>query len=391
MIASSKPFTVAILTERLGTNAGGTEVYEKCLLEALAKRVENRPEYRIVPLVSHKNAYNLIPDSLKKRCVILRPEGKAGVIAGTYFALKRIRADLLHACFVTPPVPLRMPVVSTIHDLGFIQFPEHYERMMTLKLKLALKRNISRSDHVIAVSGHTKKALLAYTAIDPGQVSVVYNGFGQTHSGTSDEGQTLDILCGYGIKRPYLLYAGRLEPRKNVKALIEAYDILRKSGRFDGQLVMSGAFKTFLCGEAQKRIEASPNRKDIIQTGHIPDEAMAIIFREAGIFLFVSLYEGFGFPVLEAMEKGVPVVCSNTTSLPEIVGNAGLLVNPEKPDEIAAGVLRIVDNPELGKEMRRLGKNRAACFKWEKTADQMLDVYKKITIRKKSASRRGQA
>lgn len=369
--------TVAVLAERIGTAAGGTEVYERCLLSALTeKHSGDSADIEIVPLLAHRTALDLLPEEARSCSRILWPEGKLGTLFSTGRHLKRVQANLLHSCFITPPFVGDIQVIATIHDLGFLRFPDHYPRTLVWKLKRALDYTVRKAAMIITVSESTRQDLLELTSACPEKVITVYNGLDDRFGNPVEEAVRRETLERFGVREPFILYAGRLQPRKNVGRLVAAYERLRSAGRFHGQLVLLGADREFFCEGPQARIDASLYRQDIVQTGHLPDSVVAHFYAGAQAFVFVSLFEGFGFPVLEAMASGIPVVCSNVTSLPEIAGNAALLVDPLDADQIADALDTVLSDDGLRQRLIRDGRERAKEFTWQRTADVMRTVYR---------------
>lgn len=378
-------FTVAVLAERIGTAAGGTEVYERCLLTALTEKRSSDSadtDIEVVPLLAHRTALDLLPEEARSRGHILWPGGKLGTLFSTGRHLKRIRANLLHSCFITPPFVGDIQCITTVHDLGFLRFPEHYPRTLVWKLKQALDYTIRKAAMIITVSENTRQDLLDLTGACPDKVITVYNGLDDRFRNPVEETMRRETLEKFGVYEPFILYAGRLQPRKNVERLVDAYERLRNAGRFHGQLVLLGADREFFCEGPQTRIDASLYRRDIVQTGHLPDSVVAHFYAGAQAFIFVSLFEGFGFPVLEAMASGIPVVCSNVTSLPEIAGNAALLVDPLDVDQIADALNAVLSDDGLRQRLIRDGRTRAGKFSWQRTADAMRKVYRAAILGK---------
>ena len=374
-----RPIRVAVLAERLGTSAGGTEVYERCLLNAMHTQALKSGDIEIVPVLAWKKAADFLDSSLLPACHFLTPEGKLGTILTAGRTIRRLNPDVIHCCFVVPFGLGKAPLTTTIHDLGFVFRKEHYPVMLATRLVLALQRAVKRSDRLICVSQSTRKDLLTATNAQQEKTEMVYNGLDDrfvVHDGKND---ATDRLQHYGIQTPYILYAGKLEPRKNIELLIDAYNRLRQNQRFSGQLVLLGSPKTFMWEKAQSRIDSSPFRQDIIQTGFVPDDDLPAIYANARTLAFVSLYEGFGFPVIEAMASSVPVVCSNQTCLPEIVQNAALLVHPEKADEIADALDTALHNEDVRHSLITKGLQRVNDFTWQIAADHMLDIFRNLT------------
>ncbi len=371
------PLRVVVLAERLGTSAGGTEVYERNLLNAMHEQSMTTDDIEIIPLLAWQRAREFLSPSLRPHCHFLAPEGKLGTALTSGLSIRRLAPDVLHCCFVVPPLLGRMPVVTTVHDLGFVFHREHYPVMLAARLIAALRHAVRRSARLVAVSDSTKSDLLAATKARAERVEVVHNGldcqFISDHSGGEDRQA---ILSRHGIRQPYLLYAGKLEPRKNVGTLIKAYDLLREDLRFAGQLVIMGSPRTFMWQEAQRAIDGSPFRSDIIQIGFVADQEVPVIYAHAVALAFISLYEGFGFPVVEAMASAVPVVCSNTTCLPEIAGEAALLVDPFDQGQIARALSLAINDRAVRRRLIEKGLQRTRYFTWHAAAAKMLDIYR---------------
>ncbi len=373
-----KPIRVAVLAERLGTSAGGTEVYERCLLNALHSEAQKAGDMEIVPVLAWKRAADFLDRSLLPSCHFLSPEGKLGTLLTAGPVMRMLRPDVVHCCFVVPPLLGRLPVIATVHDLGFVFRKEHYPGLLCARLSAALRHTVNRADKVVCVSESTRKDLLLATDYPMERAETVYNGLDDrflVHDGGHDVSETLKH---HGIRGPYILYAGKLEPRKNVALLVEAYDRLRHSRRFDGQLVLLGSPKTFMWETTQQRIDRSVFHDDIVQTGFVPDDDLPAIYAGAGVMAFLSLYEGFGFPVIEAMASSVPVVCSNQTCLPEIAGDAALLVDPEDPEMIAQALDTALHNHPTRQKLVSKGLQRADHFTWEIAAKRMLSLYRDL-------------
>jgi len=375
---SNPRIKVAVLSERAGTRAGGPEIYERGLLTALLDESRSSGDIEIAVVFAWRRALDAMPAHLRHFCRVLRPEGKLGTILSAGRLVRRLQADVFHACFVIPPLLGRIPIVTTVHDLGFMRHAEHYPRLLGWRLRESLLRTVRLSDAIVVASDSAREDLLNLTAAHPGRLRKVYYGIDEQFLRPGNAEEDRLAIGKYGIKEPYILYAGKLEPRKNVPVLVEAYDRLRASGGFSGQLVMLGADRTFGWQPSQERIDRSLYRRDIIQTGYLPDGLLRPFYARASLLVFVSLFEGFGFPVVEAMACGIPVVCSNSTSLPEIAGDAALLVDPHDPDAIAGAIARAAGDEDLRRELVARGHVRAEQFTWRSAALQYLDMYRDL-------------
>ncbi|AKM82773.1 TPA: glycosyltransferase family 1 protein [Candidatus Berkelbacteria bacterium] len=269
-------------------------------------------------------------------------------------------------------VPIIHPknTVTTIHDLGFKHFPELYPAKELLYHNWGMNFSVKHAKKIITVSEYTKKDLLETYNIEPTKIDVVWSGVDLERFKPDETVK----------KKPYILFIGRLEEKKNIVNMIKAYAFLRKEQHVTHQLVLAGS-PGFGYENIQKEIEGLPAeiQKDIIQTGYISEEEYIKRLREADIFLFCTNFEGFGFPVIEAMATGTPVVASNVTSIPEIAGNAAMLVNPKKPIEIGAALSRLINNKGLKKSFILKGRVRSKIFTWEQTGQKTLEIIKKAS------------
>jgi alpha-1,3-rhamnosyl/mannosyltransferase len=267
--------------------------------------------------------------------------------------------------------------VLTVHDLTFLRFPEwHPPRRLALMVP-ELAPAVRRADRIIAPSQSTRDDLVRLLSVDPERVAVV--PMGVATSFTPCPAAALEAgLAPFGLRRgEYLLFMGTIEPRKNLVRLLEAVELVGpKIGRLvvaGGQGWRDGRIRAAMAGlEAAGRVQ---------RLGYVADDARAVLLSGARAFVFPSLYEGFGLPPLEAMACGAPVVTSNVASLPEVVGDAALLVDPEDVEALAAALDRIWNDDALRARLRERGLLRAAEFSWERTARLTLDVYRSVLDR----------
>jgi len=276
--------------------------------------------------------------------------------------------DVFHTSDWLEP-PSRCPKVTTIHDLIIYKYPETFQPrgghdiVGNLKRKLAWVKK--ESALIISVSESTKQDIVEILKIPAKKIRVIHEACNSEFTEKSAE-DTEKIKKKYGIKGDYLLAVGTLEPRKNLKRVIEAFKILDIRNL---ELVIAGKF-----GWGDQ--SAISNQQSAIRLlGYVSDEDLPILYSGAQVFVYPSLYEGFGLPILEAMACGCPVVTSNVSSMPEIAGQAAVLVNPEKVEDIARGIQEALKNRE---ELIKKGKVRAQEFSWEKTARETLKAYQEV-------------
>jgi 2-polyprenyl-3-methyl-5-hydroxy-6-metoxy-1,4-benzoquinol methylase len=266
-------------------------------------------------------------------------------------------------------------LIVTIHDIAFIHFPETFNRFQRFRLKLLVPLNAKKAERVICGSQYSKKDISEFCKVDETKIEVTPYGVSSSckiiENGSEKRKK---ILAKYGIKQKFIFSLGRLNERKNLSSLIAAYKYLRDSNKLDLSLVIAGN-KDFLFEKVVADIENSGYEEDIILTGYIDDSDLPVIFSSAELFVYPSLFEGFGLPPLEAMICKCPVIASNVTSIPEVVGDAGILVDPNSIDEISQAIYRVMSNPELRVEMKKKGFEKAQMFSWKTAARKTLSIY----------------
>jgi glycosyltransferase involved in cell wall biosynthesis len=283
----------------------------------------------------------------------------------------RDRLDLL---FIPAHVlPLLHPPrsVVTIHDLGYLRFPAAYTARRRLELHLTTLWSARAAGHLIADSAATRDDLAGKYAINPDKISVVYLACGKEFQPSHDPAVIRACRLKYGIlplEKPYLLYVGTLQPRKNLRRLIDAF---AQTAAGEVLLVLAGG-RGWLSEPIAQRAAALAGQ--VHCTGFVADEDLPVLLSGAQAFVFPSLHEGFGMPVLEAMACGTPVLTSRCSSLPEVAGEAALLVDPLDTAAIAAGLRCLLDAPELRAELRERGLAQAARFSWERCARETRQV-----------------
>ena len=279
--------------------------------------------------------------------------------------------------FVIPP-GVKGKRVVWIHDLAYQSCPDTVRRKTRLWLKMNMKRTCLRADHILTVSNFSKREIMRHLHVQKDKIRVIPHAVDHSVYHTNyDTKQIRTARKTYGIEKDYFLYLGTIEPRKNLIRLIDAYEILCRKRKSVPQLVLAGG-EGWMCGNIYKKVHRSAFRKKIIFTGYVNQKDSPALMCGAKAFLFPSLYEGFGMPPLEAMACGTPVITSATTSLPEVVGNAGIKVNPECVEEISKAMLRILDDPDCREKLITRGLQRAANYTWGKSAALLLEVYRNL-------------
>jgi len=282
--------------------------------------------------------------------------------------------DLFHATEHLLPRFSKVRTVFTLHDLIFLFHPETHKPMNRWFLTLMMPRFLRAADAVIAVSECTKRDAIRFYGIPEEKITVIYEGVNPRFRPASPEAIRA-VREKYGLPERFILYVGTIEPRKNLTTLLEAFHYLL--GGHDLRLVIVGK-KGWLYEGFFRCLRDLGLEDRLIFTGYVPDEDLPAIYSAADLFVFPSLYEGFGLPVLEAMACGTPVVCSNTSSLPEVAGDAALLVDPTDVRALARVMERVLTDETLRASLRVKGIERARRFSWEDAAQKTLEVYQRV-------------
>lgn len=290
--------------------------------------------------------------------------------------LKKNRIDILHSPgFVTPLMSKAKNIVS-IADMTFINYPEVHTLFKRAYFRLFMPRSIRNADKILAISESTKKDILKLVKVDPEKIKVTHLAHGREFSVKDKKKARAFAKTRYGINPPFILFVGMIEPRKNLERLFRAFLELKKEG-IPHELVIVGK-KGWKYKGIFKTVKELMLEDDIIFTGYVPDNDLAILYNASEMLAYPCLYEGFGIPILEAMACGCPVITSNVSSMPEVAGDAALLVNPEKTGEIASAMRKVIYDERLQKELKRKGKLQSSRFSWENTARQTLTAYEKV-------------
>jgi len=281
--------------------------------------------------------------------------------------------------FVLPPTRRATRTLLTVHDLSFLHCPGAFVPALLRYLERVVPRSISRADLVLADSARTRSDIVSLLGVPPGKVQVLYSGVHPRFQPEPESGEGERLRTRYGIgDRPYVLSVGTLQPRKNYVRLIQTFAQLanlQTCDLADLQLVIAGG-RGWLYQEIFTEAEKHGDCVHIL--GFVDEADLPALYRNAALFAFPSLYEGFGLPVLEAMACGVPVVCSDASSLPEVAGDAALLVDPLDTDGLADAMARALEDADLRREMIVRGLAQASRFTWEQAARQLLTTFDDI-------------
>ncbi len=352
-------------------NLTGTGVYAARLLDQLS----GHPELDV-------NIFNGWPAPARGGGILRRGLKFAGNMAWTHLDLPlrlwRGGFDLLHSPAFIAPIKSPCPVVITMHDITYLLYPSHFARWWVRYMKSVVPITVKSAAAIICGSEHSKRDLVEAYKLFPEKVHVI--PYGVDHE-RFHPGAALDAAWARqaGIREGYVLHVGELSHRKNIPTLLHAVAQLRSQGKWGSrQLVLAGAEAPGMLGGDEvrntvKQLELSAN---VVLAGRVADEHLPGLYAQASLLVMPSLYEGFGFPVLEAMAAGTPVVASNTSSLPEVAGDAGILVSPQDTAALAHAIMEILAQPNLAADLRARGPVWAKQFNWQRTAAETVAVYR---------------
>ena len=294
-----------------------------------------------------------------------------------YGSFYHIQADLYHFVNYQVPRKVRGRIVNTVYDMVYKTFPETMEKSNYRKLERNLSDSCKRSDAIVTISENSKRELMGYLGIPEEKIHIISPGVDQSVYRPVSSGDKDKIRRKYGLPEKYLLYLGTIEPRKNIPVLIHAFHQFSRKDRQGYQLVIAGK-KGWMFQEVFDLVKRLELEDRVIFPGYVAEADKPCLYAGADVFLFPSLYEGFGMPPLEAMACGVPVITSNTSSLPEVVGDAGIQADPGDIDAICSAMLHLTSDPEARAAMKEKGLQRAKAFSWEDSVKKLLSVYEKL-------------
>ena len=367
---------IAIDAHSVGTQLAGNETYAVNLIEALAQ-IDQVNQYTVY--VTKNEAVdrfaNRWPNFQVKRTLPHTPLVRIPLTLAA--ELRRNPVEVLHVQYTAPPFA-PCPIVSTIHDLSFEHLPETFTRRSRAQLRLTVRGTARRAAVILTLSEFSRRDIIETYAVDPERVLVTPAAAPANFAPVENETELKDIRERYGIKANYLLSLGSIQPRKNLVRLIEAYALLRSSRPGDQlpQLVIAGK-RGWLDNEIQRAAQRENRNESIKFIGYVPEKDLPALYSAAICFVYPSFFEGFGLPVLEAMQCGTPVIAGNRTSLPEVAGAAALLFDPFDAGALAEAIGRIILNPDTRAELRIKGLERARTFSWTATAGLTLQAYER--------------
>lgn len=355
----------------------GVRTYLANLIEAML-RAENELAYFIYAENPAELSHWKKNDSRVTLKKLPSTSGRFNLLVGFPFCAIRDKLSLFHSQYVLPPfIPCKS--VLTIHDILFESHPEFFPEVHRRLLKFFIPFSAKRANRIISVSEFTKREIIKYYRVPEEKITVIYEGASDKFVSIRDKNLILSVSKKYGIVKKYILFVGRIEPRKNIVGLLNAFVYIKNKGIKDFCLVIVGnQDKIFQENELFNKIKELQLDSDVIFTGGVSNEDLPVLYNGAEVLVYPAFAEGFGLPVLEAMACGTPVITSNTTSLPEVTGDAAILVNPYSSEEIGQALEKILSSVSLRKEFASKGLQRAKKFSWAEAAKKTIEVYKEI-------------
>jgi len=368
--------TIGIFVVMAGGMAGGPETYEHCLVRSLAK-ISLNDEFHVFCLNETARA-SFQCNRENVRFHVLRPKTRwISIPFSLPLALQSSGVDFFHATFIPPPFA-RKPFVFTMHCYSNYLHPEFYDRAVLWRLNKSITSGLRRARMVVCVSQCVRDLVAQDFNIPLERLPVVYNGIDEHFRPAPRAEAQQTIRERYRISRPYALFVGQLKARKNIVRILEAFHRVREEGHRDLALVLAGK-RNWTSEGIDETISRLGLASHVHEIGHLSLHDLPILYSASEMVVFPSLWEGFGIPVIEGMACGVPVITSNISALPEVAGDAGLLVDPHSSDDIAAAMHRLLTDSELAATLRARGVERARQFSWERSARETLAAYRAMS------------
>ncbi len=290
--------------------------------------------------------------------------------------LDRARLDLLHSPDFIPPFRRTGQSVITIHDLAFLLYP-HFLTNEAARYYGQIDEAVRSTNHIIAVSESTRRDTISLLGVPEQKITVIYEAANPIYRQIDSDLARKFVSDAYDIDTDYILFVSTIEPRKNLPALLQAYRKLRDAYKRPEKLVLAGR-RGWLSEEVFDTIEKLNLSEHVRLLGRVPSEHLVYLYNAARVLVHPSFYEGFGLPPLEAMNCGIPTIVSNVSALPEVVGDASILIDPNDVDELMVAMWRVLTDEELRSGMVAKGLKRAEMFSWERSAQETLDVYRRV-------------
>jgi len=359
-------------------NRAGIGQYILRLIEALATLHSDDDSF--VVLQSRKDTASIINANGFQRKSLWTPSHNRFEQLTLSFEVSRLGLDLLHSPDFIPPFKRNCKSVITIHDLAFLLYP-HFLTKESARYYGQIDQAWRNTDHIIAVSEATKQDSIKMLGVPEHKITVIHEAANPIYRPMPKEESRHHAKQKFKLDNDFILFVSTIEPRKNLPGLLQAYRRLRDDYKRTETLVLVGG-NGWLWEEVYETVDRLDLKQHVAFLGHVYSNDLVYLYNAARLFVHPAFYEGFGLPPLEAMSCGVPVIVSNTSAFPEVVGDAGIMVNPQDIDGLTVAMWRALTEEEIRQDMISKGLKRAQTFSWEQAARQTLQVYRKIGNRK---------
>jgi glycosyltransferase involved in cell wall biosynthesis len=344
------------------------------LAEALAKLDTAGVEFAL--LQSRKDRTRIVDDHNFNRRSVWTPSHHRLEQFTLRLEISRLRLDLLHSPDFIPPFRRNCRSVITIHDLAFLLYP-HFLTKESARYYGQIDQAVRRTDHIIAVSESTRQDAIKLLGVPERKITVIHEAANPLFRQLDAEEARRHVAKAYGLDEDYILFVSTIEPRKNLPALLQAYRRLLDDYKRPEKLVLAGS-RGWLSDEVYQMVETLHLSDRVRFLGRVPTEHLVYLYNAARLLVHPSFYEGFGLPPLEAMTCGTPVVVSNVSALPEVVGDAAWLIDPHDIDGLTVAMWRILTEDDVRHSLIAKGLKRAQMFSWDRAAQETLDVYRRV-------------
>jgi len=367
---------IGISAFALGSHLGGAETYIRNIVRALGT-VDPSGDYTLFVTGGSPLSTERIPNTERMHYVAVPARDELVRNALTFpLALVHRRIDVVHVQMAAPPLcPAR--IVVNVYDLAYEHHPELFPPSVVTRFRAFVPLTVRRAAVVLTISEFSKMDIVRRYRVPPEKVVVTPLAADPMFCPSHDMDRLAAVRERYGTGDRFILCVGNLQPRKNLRTLIDAYVKLRRADAIRHKLVLVGR-KAWLYDDIFAVARASGYADDLVFTDYVPDEDLVALYNAAELFVYPSIFEGFGLPPLEAMACGTPVVCSNTSALPEVVGDAARTVDPLDAEALAAAIATVSGNAALRQRLSERGIARASCFSWEDSARIAADTYRRV-------------
>ncbi len=368
------PYTIAIDARKARDFGIGT--YVRNLIRELGE-IDRENNYWVITGPDGREAFKRLPENFQVS-IQRSPVYSVRELFTLSWQLARLKVDLYHATHYVLPLVLPCRTVVTIHDIIHLLYPEFLpNRLAFIYAERMIRHSLQRGDRIVAVSHNTRSDLMSYFQVDGRKIEVVHNGIEDVFRKVLPADELERWVRNLSLERPYLLFVGNPKPHKNLDNVVNAYARAVKRHDFPHKLVCVGD-RGGLEFKIRQRASQLGIEDRILLLGHVAQEALPAIYQGAAGFLYPTLYEGFGLPVVEAMASRVPVITSNTSALKEIAAGYADLVNPLDVDGMADAIVRMVSDRDHRKSLRKLGQRRAEDFHWRHAAERLFEIYRQV-------------